>query len=249
MPARSSTRRFLRRIRKFAYHETRAFFIRAGSDAPIIALFVIVYQLAFVYWCTRLLEGESWRDLLPHLGSILGWGSGPLLALMASVFAWNAMKAPTLSFTETPSAPGGMVLYRVTSLAGAAYLPPNNLAKSSPSNTDFANVNSGTYEPLGIDPNFTAVKAQHLIELRQAVNALCDAVGIAQEYQAADMQLSALQGQIVYATDFTSLMTHINNVRTNAACWQCGSAAFGETPATSLTIKAQHLQELRDALK
>jgi hypothetical protein len=141
-----------------------------------------------------------------------------------------------------------MVLYRVTSLAGAAYLPPDNLAKSSPSNTDFANVNSGGYEPLGTDPNFTTVKAQHLIELRQAVNGLCDAVGIAQEYQAADLQLSALQGQVVNASDFTSLMTHINNVRTNAAL-AVGASAFTETPAAGLVIKAQHLQELRDALK
>ncbi len=156
--------------------------------------------------------------------------------------------ASTLTFTETPSAPGGMVVYRVVSEAGVAYLPPGGLATSLPSNNDFANVNAGDYEPLGTAPDFTTIKAQHLIELRQAVNALCDAIGAAQEYQAVDLQLSALQGQVVYATDFTSLMTHINSVRTNSAL-AVGSAAFTEVPAANLTIRAQHLQDLRDALK
>lgn len=151
-----------------------------------------------------------------------------------------------LTFTETPSVPGGMVVYRVFSVAGAAYLPPQNVAKSSASNNDFANVNSSTYEPL--IQTSTTIKAQHLIELRQALNGLCDAVGIAQEYGSGDLQLSALQGQVVNASDFTSLMTHINNVRRNAAL-SVGEAAFTETPAAGVTIKTQHLQELRDALK
>lgn len=156
--------------------------------------------------------------------------------------------AGTLMFTETPAAPGGMVVYQVISEAGAAYLPAGNLATSSPSNNDFASLNTATYEPLGTYPNFMTIKAQHLIELRQAVNNLCDAIATPREYQDADLQLSALQSLTVYASDFTSLMTHINNVRTNVAL-AVGASGFAEAPAAGVIIKAQHVQDLRDALQ
>ena len=163
--------------------------------------------------------------------------------------AWTQagqVSSSTFSFTETPSAPGGMVLYRVVSQAGVAYLAPSNLATSAPSNNDFANFASYAYETLASQA--TTIKAQHLIELRQAVNALCDAIGVTDEYQSADLQLSALQGNTVTATHFTSLMTHINNIRTNPLVG-LGAASFTDTPAPGFIIQVQHLQSLRDAIQ
>jgi hypothetical protein len=154
------------------------------------------------------------------------------------------VNTPTLSFTETPPAPGGIVVYRVLSAAGVAYLPPENLAMSSPSNNDFANVNYDTYEV--ITAQATPIKAQQLIELRQAVNALCDAVGAPPEYQSADLQLSSLQGQVVEDEHFTSLLARINNARAFAGV---GVASFMETPVAGMPIKRDHLQNLRDALR
>ena len=155
-----------------------------------------------------------------------------------------AGNASTLSFNEAPSAPGGMVVYRVISLAGAAYLPSDNLARSLPSNSDFANVLSYTYDQLATQA--TPVRAQHLIELRQAVNALCEAADSTDEYVASDLQLSALQGNTIRASDFTDLMQRINNARAKAGV---GTASFGGTPAIGAVIQAQHLQSLRDAIQ
>lgn len=152
------------------------------------------------------------------------------------------VNAPTLSFTETPLATGGMVVYRVVSAAGAAYLPPESLALSLPSNNDFANVNS--YEVITIE--VTPIKAQHQIELRQAVNALCDAIGAPPEYQPGDLQLSSLLGKVVEDEDFTSLLTRINNARGFAGV---GPASFTETPVAGMPVKRDHLQNLRDALR
>lgn len=118
---------------------------------------------------------------------------------------------------------------------------------SPPSNNDFANVNSHTYEVLATPPAFTTVKAQHLIELRQAVNGLCDAVGAPQQYTPAELLLSSLQAKVVEDEDFTSLMTRINNIRTNALL-AMPAASFTNTPAPSGLILREHLQSLRNAL-
>lgn len=148
-----------------------------------------------------------------------------------------------LNFSETPAAPSGLVLYRVLSVAGATYLPPDNLSVSAPSNNDFANVAAYTYENL----TPMTIKAQHLIELRQAVNALCDAAGASQEFMSSELQLSDLQGRVIRAEHFTSLMTHINNIRTNPLVG-VPAALFTDTPGANGTVKRQHLQSLRDAL-
>jgi hypothetical protein len=75
-----------------------------------------------------------------------------------------------------------------------------------------------------------------------------DAVGAAREYLASEVLVSALHGHVVAAADFTSLMTHINNIRTNALIGMSG-AAFTQTPGNGGTVTGLGLQGLRDALK
>jgi hypothetical protein len=164
--------------------------------------------------------------------------------------AWavaGTVGSSTFTFNETPAAPGGMVVYRIRALAGAAYLPPGNPAASNPSANDFANLNASTYEGLATPPSYTAIKAQHLIELRQAVNALCDAIGAPQEFQASDLLLSSLQGIPAQATHFTSLMTKINNLRTNPL--GMAAASFTSAPTVGGDVHRSDLQDLRNALQ
>lgn len=156
------------------------------------------------------------------------------------------VSSATSSFSETPATPDGIVVYRVSAAAGVGYLPSGDLATSAPSNADFANTN--TYEALVAPPAYTTIKAQQLIELRQAVNAICDAVGLPAEYSSSELLLSSLQFHDITAGEFTALMAHINHVRTNAAV-NVGPAAFTQTPAATLLVGRIHLQDLRDALK
>jgi hypothetical protein len=149
------------------------------------------------------------------------------------------------TFTETPVGTGGIVVYRVLSVAGEAYLPTTNLASSAASNSDFASLNDSSYEVI---ESTTRVKAQHVIELRQAVNALCDVIGVSQQFLAAELVLSSLQATSVKAAVFTALMTKINAVRTNALLG-AGSVTFANPPAVNGVIKREHLENLRAALR
>jgi subtilisin family serine protease len=152
------------------------------------------------------------------------------------------------SFTEIPTAPNGMVAYRVRSVAGIAYLQDPNYAYSiaSSGDTDFANLNFSAYE--AVTPGVTPVRAQHLIELRQATNALCDTIGVPQEYLASEVLLASLQGSTIRAADYTSLLTHANHVRTTSL--GLAAASFSTTtPGIGNVISRQHLLDLREALR
>lgn len=153
----------------------------------------------------------------------------------------------SLSFTDTPPVTaGGMVIYRVLSTAGSAYLPPGNPAYSAPSNMDFANLKPYTNDPLAGPPNRTAIQAQHIVELRQAVNALCDAAGSARLFTDAEVQLSALQNQPADDAHYTVLMVRINNIRGTLGI---APASFRTAPAAGLLITVADLDDLRNALR
>lgn len=151
------------------------------------------------------------------------------------------------TFQETPTAPGGIVVYRVRSVTGETYLPAWNLAGKA-SNNDFVNLAAPGYEALPAPPIYLPIRAQHLVELRQAVNALSDAVGASRQFTSEEVQLTALKGTTVKAADFTSLMSKANAVRTHALL-AIGAAAFSATPAQGAVVNRGQLQTLRDALR
>jgi hypothetical protein len=161
----------------------------------------------------------------------------------------GTVDANVLAFDDTPSATGGMVIYRVRSAKGVSYLPANNLSLSAPSNNDIANVNSHTYENLVVAPAFTTFKAQMLIELRQAANALATAAGIStMPFTTPETQLSSLQGLPIQNEYLTDLMTKINSVRTNSLIGMA-AATWSNTPDSNEIITRTFVEQLRAALQ
>lgn len=150
-----------------------------------------------------------------------------------------------LSYSDT-APPAGMPVYTVTSVAGQNYLHPDNLATSVASNPDFANMNESSYESIVVGT--TQIRAQHLIELRQATNQLADSIGATPPYSSGDLQLSSLQGTAATASHFTSLMDAINTLRTHAMLAMT-QATFSQQPTTGLGIAKTHVEDLRNALK
>jgi hypothetical protein len=149
----------------------------------------------------------------------------------AGIVAINAT-----TFSETVVAPGGIAVYRVRARKAPAVASSNNA---------FVNLLSTAYEPRATLPARTTIKAQHLIELRRAVNALCAAVDEPPEYGASALTLSALQGQVVKGSDFMDLMTHINNVRGLPVL----ALSLGTLAAPSGVITWNVLQALRDMVQ
>lgn len=142
--------------------------------------------------------------------------------------------------------PAGIPIYRVTSVGGHSYLDPVNLAISNPSTPDFANMSAAAYDT--ITHGVTPIKAQHIVEIRQAANHLADAIGVALPYSPADLQAASLQGAAVAASHFTSLMDAINAIRTHVVLGM-SPADFAQRPIFGLTIGASQLHDLRNAVK
>lgn len=157
-----------------------------------------------------------------------------------------------LTFTDVPSSggltSGAMAVYRVLSAAGVAYLPPTGLATSAPSNNDIANSSSHAYDLLPTPPTYLTIRAQHIIELRQAVNSLCDAVGASRQFTDPELALSLLQFTPVDDDHFVDLMVRINAIRTHSLIGM-SQASFLQTPIQGVMISLADLKSLRDALK
>ena len=139
-----------------------------------------------------------------------------------------------------------MVLCRIVSSAGTAYLPQGQRATTLGA-SDFANLNYSTYDT--IVPGQTPVKAAHIVELRAALNSLSDAAGMPRVYSEAEVLPSSLVGQPVRASDFVAAMTQINNVRTNPFVGVAAAYFIGAAPAAPAVLDKVHLDSLREALK
>jgi hypothetical protein len=117
-----------------------------------------------------------------------------------------------------------------------AYASGGQLLASS--NVDMAMVTTFTDEPLRV--TVTPVKAQHLTELISVTNALRASAGLS-----AIGTTGIAPGQPVRASHLAAIFTAMNE----------GRAAFGAAPlavpaelAAGGTIRANHLQQLRDAI-
>jgi len=163
--------------------------------------------------------------------------------------AWTSagiVPASNFAFTDTPVAPDGMVLYRVEAIADG-FPKGAGTATSPPSTADYANVNSDAYEALAETPDYTSIKAQHIIELRQAVNALRAAMDLPPEFDGPLTDLGSVQGTPVTANDFTWLLDAINDLRMQPL-FNLPVLTFADPPEPGRIVKRADLQILRDAL-
>jgi PKD repeat protein len=120
----------------------------------------------------------------------------------AWAFVKNVSGGSSSSTTDTPSPPAGVVLYRVRARAGSS--------QSAPGNADVAFV--GTFSDDGA-PAPVPVRAEHVTEMRLAVNGLLNIAVMNAQYFAADVNPDLLRGQPADEAHFVSLLTNLNAAR------------------------------------
>jgi hypothetical protein len=119
-----------------------------------------------------------------------------------------------------------------------------NPFQSAPSGTDFANLSYPQYESIAATS--TKVRAEHIIELRLAVNALMQAMDASPIYSAAETNSTSLTGLKIQAMHLTSLFDNMNIARGGAGVFPWTRS---EAPAGGVKIKRIHLVELRNGLR
>lgn len=157
------------------------------------------------------------------------------------VLAKTVSGGSVLTTTDNPGLiGGGMVLYRVRATSGTA--------QSDPSQIDLAYMKNFTDDSLyGPSPGM-AIKAVHITEIRQAINALRAVAGAAAVYGPSQLDPSALSGQAIDDAEFTLLMSNINQARDLVPIYPPG-IEFHTTPQSGFVIDHQQMADLRNALK
>ena len=145
----------------------------------------------------------------------------------------NAGTSNTAPFHDMNVASGVAYLYIVQGIDGTGGL-------SAPSNQDLATTITFADQPLGAT---TPIKADYLIRLRQAVQAVCDLAAVATNFTDAIIDSTVP----VRAEHITQLRTAIDAALSNL---HLGGVSYGEDAITagSTTIKRQHMEELRLAV-
>jgi polygalacturonase len=129
---------------------------------------------------------------------------------------------------------GTTYIYRVRAVDGQGNY-------SAFSNSDIATTIIFTDDPLVV--GVTIVKAQHLTQLRQAV----DAVRAAAALGGASWSDSAPAGVVIKAVHITELRSNLDQARSLLGL-STGSYTDAITPGVTV-VKAIHIQELRDRVK
>jgi hypothetical protein len=109
---------------------------------------------------------------------------------------------------------------------------------------DYAVTGTQPFTDEPIQKGQTLVKASHIVELRNAIDALRAAAGLGKVWQSA----TAPSG-VVTATPVVTLFTGLNEAR---AQFGGGNFAYSNgvaTPATNVVIRSEHIQEIRNALR
>lgn len=153
----------------------------------------------------------------------------------------NVSGGSSSSTTDVPpSSSNGVVLYHVTARgSGGSYSPPSNF--------DVAYVGSFTDDPVATTAPLTSVKAEHITEVRNAVNGLRDLAGQSAVYSASEVDPNNLRSQVIDDAHFATLLTNLNNAR---GAFALSSVSFRTpAPAGGVTIARTHIEDLRLAVK
>jgi hypothetical protein len=138
----------------------------------------------------------------------------------------------TNSFTDTSLAPGAAYLYRVRVFDTAGHYSPY-------SNFDLATAVTFLDDPLS---STTAIKAQHLIELRQAINAVRATAALDE----ATWTDASPQGGRIKAQHVQEMRTALDQALT---ALNLPVQAYTDPNLTNVRIKKEHFQQLRDRMK
>jgi len=138
---------------------------------------------------------------------------------------------------DTPSTASGVALYRVIARAGTL--------TSTPSNRDAAYVGTFSNDPMTTFPP-TPIKAEHITEMRRAVNGLRDIGGQGPVYTSTDLDPNVLRTQVIDDSHVTTLMANLNAARGFSSL---PSVAFRIPPAPGVSVKTWDIEDLRAGVK
>jgi hypothetical protein len=149
-----------------------------------------------------------------------------------------ALTTANTTASDTPGT-GSVVLYRVRAFAGTS--------PSNPSNNDVAYAGTFTNDPIPTSPR-TAAKAEHVTEIRAAINALRVIAGAAAVYTSSELDPNVLRHQVIDDSHLVSLMANLNAAR---ALGDIGLPAVGFqlSPAPIHWLYVSQIEDLRNGLK
>ena len=139
------------------------------------------------------------------------------------------------SFTDSGLSSTTTYIYRVRAVDAAGNY------------SDFSNIDIATTIVFTDDPlvaGVTVIQAQHIVELRQAVNAVRAAAGLS----AATWTDSSLTGVEVKAVHISELRSNLDGARSVLGLSTGSYTDATLTPGTTI-VKAVHVTELRDRVK
>ena len=134
-----------------------------------------------------------------------------------------------------PTTNGAVVLYRVKARAGSG--------SSQPSNNDVAYAASFSNDPPVAG---TPIRAEHVTEVRRAINNLRDIGGQGPLYSTSDLDPNVLRGTPVDDAEFLALMNNLNAARSLVSL---PAAGFRVVPSEGAPIRSTQIEDLRLGFK
>jgi hypothetical protein len=144
----------------------------------------------------------------------------------------------TNSYVDNTVASVNAYLYRVRSADAAGNV-------STPSNVDLATAITFADDPFPASPTFTPIKAQHVLQLRQAINAVRQLTPSLQDYPWFQSTLTAGQTPIK-GDDIEELRTALDEASVILGFTPGG---YTDSEITGQPFKKQYIKELRDRVK
>jgi hypothetical protein len=154
---------------------------------------------------------------------------------LSSGYILLAPNVPIASYNDTAVSSGSAYLYRVRAVDAQGNF-------TGYSNIDLATAITFTDDPL--QAATTTIKAQHIIELRQAVNAVRTLANLS----AATWTNTVQPGAIIRAADVQELRTNLDQARSALSLAQVSYTNQPLSTGSTLIQKA-HMDELRQAVK
>lgn len=155
--------------------------------------------------------------------------------------AWTNVANVTGSATTTvtdPGVPAGVVLYRVRATQSGV--------QSDPSKADVAFTGTFSDDPILTASPYTKVMAIHIIEVRQAVNALRELGGSGAAYAGDALDVTAVKALKVDDSHFTELMATLSAARVALGM---DPLSFTIAPVAGGLIDDSQMKELRNGVK